>query len=564
MPDPSATSHEGMEKSEALPQAESSAVTAVGFAPPGHGDAIAVAGAALCPVYENAAGPIVVPDMDEIFAHLLAHLNPKDKQPMYRQMAQAVRVLIARGKLLPKDRFPSVRLMSKRLAISKATVQKCMDQLIAEGTLCSLRGVGTFVSDKCADLSAIGVAEQQEAPEAVRSFRQLLTECEAQLWKLMPPELRSEAMRENTQRIGNHAGRLGMNVEIPSREKRRRPELLSNWSISIINDRQDSYDKQGLPALREHLAHWLNVSKGVKCTADDIMITNGTREALNIIACSLLKGSQSFLIEEPGSMLARTILARSGATAIPVLLDNAGIIIDELESRSAQLLYCNPSCQFPTGAILPASRRTQIAGWARSKNSVVIEEDNVGEFTYDSRRSLPIFSLAPEKVVLLCGFNVTLGAAWRLGLMVAKGALKDLLLSTQVALATPANHLVQRMLLQFIEEGLLERRVQDLSKQFDEKRSVLLEQLSQSRRSQFIYTPARAGCYQAVWLPSTVDDVALIAASRLPGAVALPISPYFIQPPRRPGVIFNFALASKEQIVNAVSTFDEVLRELYG
>lgn len=482
------------------------------------------------------------------------HLELAEGRSLWLRLASAIRCAVAHGDMTPGTAVPSIRAISRILDISKTTVLRAIIYLTEEGLLEARRGVRTFVANVPAGLPRECVHGRMETEPTVQSFYQLLRANSAESVG-MSPELYEDVLM--------HAPEIShdTSVWVPPGEKRKLRQLISSWESDVLESMGTGQPSRASQSLSRHIAHWLGAAKGVVCDPAEVMIFNGTREALNAISATLFNEQTSFLTEEPGSLQARTILSQHGAMPVPVSVDNAGIVVSELFAREERLLYCNPSCQFPTGVVMPASRRLQIGEWARQRNGIVIEEDNVGEFRYETRGFLPISFFVPAHVVSVYGFGSLLGPAWRFAVLVAPQQLREKI--SQAAIAGPSS-LVTAFLSRILEGGHLERRVETVSQLLQRRRATLLQALSEIPKGMATFTPARGGTIQTIWLSSAVDDARLVSVCRKRGALISAVSPYYARAPRSPGVMIDFGASDREELLKTASIFIEVLKEHHG
>jgi GntR family transcriptional regulator/MocR family aminotransferase len=180
----------------------------------------------------------------------------------------------------------------------------------------------------------------------------------------------------------------------------------------------------GFPSLREAIAHYLARARGVTTTPDQIVVVNGSQQALDLIARLLIDGGDRVVFEEPGYQGARQVFQAAGAEVVPVRVDADGLQVSDLPGR-ARLAYVTPSHQFPLGGVLPMERRLDLLQWAASSGAYVVEDDYDSEFRFGGR-PLETLSAIDEsgRVIYVGSFSKSLLPALRVGFLVAPRSLR--------------------------------------------------------------------------------------------------------------------------------------------
>lgn len=275
--------------------------------------------------------------------------------PLHQQLSEELRQAILNGRLLPRQRIPSTRSLSKSLGISRTTVTQSYEQLLSEGYLQTIVGSGTFVCAQLPDdlLHPAPVKSAQKIarpPLLLSKYGKVLAETDTSL------------MVETNVPISFRYGRPAFE-HFPMQIWRK---LLSRHCHDC--DRLDyATDPLGYKPLREAIACYLSRSRAVQCDPDRILITNGTQQALYLAVRLSIDWGDAIAIEDPGYLSARRIFLSQGAKLLPVNVDESGLIVKQVADtrENIKLVYVTPSHQFPTGAILSLSRRLELLAWAQ-------------------------------------------------------------------------------------------------------------------------------------------------------------------------------------------------------
>ena len=208
-------------------------------------------------------------------------------------------------------------------------------------------------------------------------------------------------------------------------------------------------DPLGVAALRAQVTGYLRRGRGLRCPADQVMITRGVAAGLGLIARGLLRPGDRVGVEEPGYQTARSVFAAHGAQLVPCRVDADGLVVDELPG-DLRLVYTTPAHQYPLGGRLPVPRRQALAAWARATGALIVEDDYDGEFRYDVGPLPTLFGLDPEVVIYLGTTSKTLtpalGAGWLLARADLIPCLAEAATDLGVKVPEPVQHAVTELL----------------------------------------------------------------------------------------------------------------------
>ncbi len=465
--------------------------------------------------------------------------------PLFQQVYRGLREAILAGTFSPGQKLPSTRELAEQLRISRTVVLMAYDQLLAEGFTSGRAGAGTYVST------------------AIRK----------------PREARSEGKNSfHLSRFGLAASKAWSSVHLPSQAVRAIPYDFAvgtsdlevfpfeGWRRMLLRSARKARTAQldygsasGSLALREAICAHLRRSRAVDCEAGQVIVVNGSQQALDLIARVLIDRGDTVAIEDPGYQGTREILRSAGARMVPIAVDSDGLDPAKLP-RAARAAFVTPSHQFPSGAVLPLGRRVALLAWARRANALIVEDDYDGEFHYEGFPLESLQGLDREGRVLYIGtFSRTIYSALRIGYLIAPKALVPALSAAKWLCDRHTATLEQETLAEFIASGLYERYLRRVRRNNDSRRKVLLGAIEERLGDRVEVAGDAAGAHIVLWPRRRVveEDVIRVAAER--GVGIYGITPYFLRPPRRPGFLLGYSRLRERDIREGIRRLAELL-----
>ena len=393
---------------------------------------------------------------------------------IYRQLRDAV----LDGRLRDGERLPATRELAERLAVSRNTVAAAYDRLTAEGFLAAHVGAGTFVR-----AGEVRPRPRRSAPAGVITPRPV--------WRDLAASVTSEEATPTYDfRIGIPDGTL-----FPVQTWRR----LLNRQLRTSELTDARYrGPAGHPRLRAAIARHLGVSRSVRAAADDVLVTRGAQQAVDLVARVLVEPGDCVAVEEPGYPPVRQLMQSFGARVVPVPVDDEGLVVDALP-RSARLVYTTPSHQFPMGVAMSLARRQALVEWAARHRSAVIEDDYDTEFRYTPRPLEPLQTLDRHGRVIYVGtFAKTMLPLLRTGFVVAPASLRSALLAARQLSDWHGDRPTEAALADFLDEGFLARHVRRAGTAYAERRAAVLTAVETYLADWFVPAPSAAGLHVAL------------------------------------------------------------------
>lgn len=478
-------------------------------------------------------------------------VDKKLSQPLHRQVYAAFRAAIVDGRLRPGQRVPSTRLLASEIGVSRFPVLNAYAQLLAEGYLQSRIGAGTVISSSLpeqmtsAPLASAKKPARSVAPRVVARRCSLLPGKEQLPWML----------HFGPFRVGEVAlERFPMHIWSALAARRARDQSTASAHYG---------DLLGHEALRQAIANYLRTARSVRCEARQILIVNGSQQALEIAVRVLLNPGDRVWIEDPSYRLARDVFTINGCDPIPVPVDAEGLDVSAgiAFCRRARAAFVTPSHQFPLGVTMSASRRLQLVEWANQTGAWILEDDYDSEYRY---QSLPIASLqgldTNSRVIYVGTFSKVLFPALRLGYLVVPPDLIERFFVMRRVMDLGPPTLPQRVLADFIEEGHFARHIRRMRMHYGELRRTLAGSLGETFGETLKLLGDEAGMHLTV-MPEGVSDDENAARRAVDYGLSLwPLSRLYQRNPRQ-GFILGFGGTTSADIPPAVRKLSHLLAQ---
>jgi GntR family transcriptional regulator / MocR family aminotransferase len=478
---------------------------------------------------------------------LAVSLNESLSAPLYRQLYEGLREAILSGRLRPGQRLPSTRVLARDLSVSRNTVSLCYAELEAEGYLTGRHGSGTYVSSELPEEAVQRVPVPLPSGVGHRISPRAATSPGARWVRPAGAERRPGARTGLP--IDFHPGQGAWEAfprEVWSRLLARR--WRGSWREAM-----DYGDPGGYRPLREQVAAYLARSRAVRCIPEQVVIVNGTQQALDLLARMLLRPGDAVAVEDPGYLAARQVFASYSARLIPMPVDGEGMLVKGLAGSDARLTVVTPSHQFPTGATMSLPRRLSLLRWARSEGGLVIEDDYDSGFRFQGR---PLPSLqgldGASTVAYLGSFSKVLFPSLRVGyavlppdLVAAFEAAKDL-----TDRQTPI--LEQQVLASFLSEGHFDRHLRRMRQLYGERRRALVEALAARMGDACRVLGSEAGMHLMVELDIRMEEDEAVERAAAAGVAVYPSSPYRLKSNPDIALLLGYAGMPEDRIREGV------------
>jgi GntR family transcriptional regulator/MocR family aminotransferase len=486
-------------------------------------------------------------------ALLTLPLDPAAATPLFRQLYEGLRRGILDGTLPPGARLPATRGLAGELGVSRNTVLNAYVQLLAEGYLEGRAGSGTYVARTLPEelTQASPAAGPERSPAAPRRALSRRGEVLARAAAAAPrPAVAPRPFRPGTPALDAFPFETWR--RLVARHYRRPPRDLLGYDHPA-----------GYAPLRRAIAAHLGPARAVHCDPEQVLITTGSQQGLDLIARLLLDPGDPVWFEDPGYPGARGALQGSGAVVVPVPVDGDGLDVAAGVARrpDARLAYVSPSHQYPLGMTLSLARRLALLDWARRANAWVVEDDYDSEFRYTGRPLAALQGLDRDGRVLYLGtFSKALFPSLRLGYLVVPPDLVDAFTAARSVIDRQAATLTQAVVADFLDEGHFVRHIRRMRTLYGERQETLLRAARREFGGLLEVCPCATGMHLVGWLLDGRDDRQASRAAAAVGVEAPPLANYCVEHRGRGGLMLGYACAEPRQIRDAARRLGAALR----
>jgi GntR family transcriptional regulator / MocR family aminotransferase len=440
-------------------------------------------------------------------------LDPTESDPLFLQIAARVRSAITTGHVSPGAKLPSARALAAQLAVARGTVDAAYAMLAGEGAIVTHGPAGTVVSGTAGSR----IESVQHTP----------------------------FMFDATQAAERKAP-MPFRMGLPALDAFPR-KLWSNLTVQAARTAQSAdlaeADPAGVPELRQAVAAYLGVARGIRCSAGQVLITAGYQGALTLARNVLLRHGDPVWMEDPGYHFTRQALETAGARVVPVRVDQDGLRVASgvAAAPRARLAVVTPTHQCPTGVALSLPRRLELLAWAADMESWILEDDYDSEFRYVGRPLPSLKSLDRGQRVLYAGsFSKVLFPALRLGYLVVPPELAEASLRACKLLTLGQPVLEQRVVAAFMQKGHFARHIRRMRILYGERRRSLAAALSATFGDRVAVEMSAGGMHLLARFPGAADDTELVKRATSAGLAPSALSPMAMAHDAGQGLLLGF------------------------
>jgi GntR family transcriptional regulator/MocR family aminotransferase len=471
--------------------------------------------------------------------------------PSFHWLRNALRTEILNGRILPGSKLPASRELARQYQLSRGTILAALDELQAEGYLAGRRGSGTYVSQILPE--HLLPSQQVEKSEAFPSSQ-------------AGPRLSAYALRVRPFTLQVRPDNRAFRTNLPALD------LFPTTLWAQLNGRRLraattrdllGCEAQGYRPLREAIAQYAHASRGIQCTAEQVIVVSGVHEGLDLAARLLLNPGEKALVEDPGYQGAYAVFGAIGARIVPMQLDAEGAAPRETDFRSCRFVYVTPGHQYPVGMTMSLQRRLQLLAWAKKYDTPIFEDDYDSEFRFSGRPIPAMQGLDHGGKVIFCGsFNKVMFPSLRLGYLVVPRNLIELFGYAKAMTTRHQSLLDQAVLCDFIEQGHLGRHLRRMRKIYEERFTILLRSAQEHLAEYLEIATIEAGLQTIGRLRGKVSAEKVAERAALQNLDVVPLSRYCHTAAIPEALQIGFAAVEEKEIQRGVVRLASVFASL--
>lgn len=468
--------------------------------------------------------------------------------PLHERIQRAIRTLILEGTLSHGKALPASRALATSLNVSRDTVEAAYSSLHAEGFIERQTGRGSFVSSSARFLKP----RIRQHPPTAETRKAKLSARGKVIYE-------SGGIREFSSprplAPGIPETRL---FPIPTWERLQR-QVLKEYQHKIL----EQSPPQGMERLRRAIAEYVNLERGTRASAEQVIVLTSSQQALALCSHVLLDNGESIVIEDPTYQGAHKAFKAAGLHPVPVPLDEKGISVDALNSLTepARAIYLTPSHQYPTGVTLSLDRRLAVIDWANRHAAWIIEDDYDSEFHYEGKPMACLQGLdAYNRTIYIGTFTKSLFPGLRIAYMIVPSELTEPFTMARTLMDGHTASITQLTLAKFLEGGHFGAYIRKMRNVYVARRDKLASLMDEYLSDYVVYATPAGGMQMPCHLRHGLSEKDIAAAARRADIDILGLTGLYAVSPVSTGFLKGFAAYTEREIEDAVKKLAAIFR----
>jgi 2-aminoadipate transaminase len=332
------------------------------------------------------------------------------------------------------------------------------------------------------------------------------------------------------------------------------------------NDILQYANSEGYLGLRQFIADRYRTQQGLEIPVEDILITTGSQQGLDLLGKTFLNEGDDLIIEEPGYLGAIQAFAMYRPRFHPVPVFEGGMDIDKLAAvlreRQPKLLYTVTNFQNPSGISYSDDNRRAVADLVRGRSCLIIQDDPYGDLRFSGTPKVSFKRILPANTVLLGSFSKTVAPALRLGWLVAPPPIMDKLVIAKQAADLHTDYLAQRILYRFLCDNDIDAHIATIIRQYGKQKEAMIGAIRDFFPAEVQFTNPEGGMFLWVTLPEGMSSMRLFEAAIKKKVAFVPGTPFYVDRKDSNTLRLNFSCSDEPTIVEGIKRLGQSITEL--
>lgn len=475
-------------------------------------------------------------------------------RPLNQSLFEVMRGAIISGSVNPGQKLPSSRELTSGLGISRNTVLYVFNRLTDEGYTTTAAGSGTFVSNTMPDPEMLKKVPDLTARPARTSASNETSSISRRAHMLMSRAGASEIQ------VGAFVPGIPDVSQFPTKIW---SKLLAKQWKNVSAEQMGYGSSLGYPPLKRAIAVYLRLARGIQCEDSQLLITQGTHQALDLCGRLLADVGDDVWIEDPCYWGARSVFLGAGLNLQPIPIDRDGMCPRTDGLTHPKLIFVTPSHQYPSGAVMSLARRRLLLEIARRNQAWIVEDDYDSEFRYSGAPQPSLQGMDEHQRTIYVGsLSKVMYPGLRLGFLVVPPQLVNVFAKMQSELYRGGQLTVQAALAEFIFEGHYAAHIRRMRKVYGQRQSLLTSEIERQIGQQAYIMGTETGLHLTLGLRKA-NDVEVSQAALRRGIVARPLSGYYDKPTKAAsGLVLGYGGVADEDIASSVGKLAAALSDV--
>jgi len=346
-------------------------------------------------------------------------------------------------------------------------------------------------------------------------------------------------------------------------------EEIKQASIRVLEEHGREalqYSKtEGYQELRKYISQRYVDKHNLDIPVENILITNGSQQGLDLMGKILLNKMDDIVIEEPGYLGAIQAFSVYRARFNPVPVSEEGMDIGHLQTimstKAPKLIYAVPNFQNPSGISYSEANRRAVAAQVRDSNTLLIEDDPYGDLRFEGAEKTSFKRLIPENTVMLGSFSKTVAPSFRLGWIVAPDNIMEKLVIAKQAADLHTNNFAQYVIYRYIKDNDFDKHIRKIVSVYSNQKNAMMESIKQYFPPGIRHTKPEGGMFLWVTLPQHMSSMKLFERAIIDKVAFVPGHPFYINGNEVNTLRLNFSCVDEETIRIGINRLGQAIKE---